>query len=728
MVDTMILRLIQLLFLALLIVRQVNATNNFIQNLVLYDTSSNPGVDLGPVEPGLVINLATTGSELTILAKINSTVIGYVLFRFDDTFTNKENFPFYALNGNSGSYLNSFKPLATVGEHTLVAEFYNARNNALIDTIQSTFTVIDTSSDTNNGPLTGFSLVNTITGDEMPLPSVVDLEKYGKSLSIVASTRKRLVDDVVFMFDNKFIRVENSHPWAINGNEGVRIFPFGLLTIPGVHTVTAIAQGFNEEPLGNLTFTFTVFDSISTEAPFGSPIPLPSNKPSFRSGRPTIAPTRVTTSSPTKTVAPTTEPTEFDVPPSSRPESSALPISTSVPTESPQPQTELPTREHTGQPSLLFEPSDTPSYGKSYTPTMLTSVVPTEQYDTTKPTTLQTDKPTSNPTTSSTQSPLSSVVPTQPFETEEPTIPTSIEPSSAPTQFTRPSPVPSTLPTQPFETDEPTLYPTIETVQPTPVSSTPPTQPFETNVPTLHPTINLSNEPSSTTTPFPTRTIFTALPTSHPTFTPVTVVPISVPTKKPSLAPIAVPSPIMTSTVPTPMSENVIISGELRKWHKVTLSFTGPFSSETDPNINPFMDFRLDVTFTHELAKKQYVVPGYYAADGNAAETSASNGTQWHCHFSPDEIGYWKYDVSFVTGKDVSVNGGGQPSYFNGATGSFEIMKTDKVGRDHRGKGRLRYVGAHHLQFAEGEWFLKAGADRYVFNFFARRLVRHLTI
>lgn len=128
------------------------------------------------------------------------------------------------------------------------------------------------------------------------------------------------------------------------------------------------------------------------------------------------------------------------------------------------------------------------------------------------------------------------------------------------------------------------------------------------------------------------------------------------------------------------------------------------------------MDYRLDVTFTHGITQKEYVVPGYFAADGNAAETSASNGTQWHCHFSPDEIGLWRYDVSFVTGKDVAVNGGGESSYFDGATGAFEILNSDKIGRDHRGKGRLRYVGAHHLQFAEGEWFLKAGADRYALN------------
>ena len=44
--------------------------------------------------------------------------------------------------------------------------------------------------------------------------------------------------------------------------------------------------------------------------------------------------------------------------------------------------------------------------------------------------------------------------------------------------------------------------------------------------------------------------------------------------------------------------------------------------------------------------------------------------------------------------------------------GSFVIGPTDKTGRDHRGKGRLQYVGKHHLRFAEtGEFFLKQGSD-----------------
>src|SRR4030042_3613024 len=45
-------------------------------------------------------------------------------------------------------------------------------------------------------------------------------------------------------------------------------------------------------------------------------------------------------------------------------------------------------------------------------------------------------------------------------------------------------------------------------------------------------------------------------------------------------------------------------------------------------------------------------------------------------------------------------------------TGRFDIIPTNKSGRDFRGKGRLQYVGERYLQFAgTKEYFLKAGAD-----------------
>jgi Putative collagen-binding domain of a collagenase len=63
----------------------------------------------------------------------------------------------------------------------------------------------------------------------------------------------------------------------------------------------------------------------------------------------------------------------------------------------------------------------------------------------------------------------------------------------------------------------------------------------------------------------------------------------------------------------------------------------------------------------------------------------------------------------------VAQFGTGQPvtEYsIHGETGFFIVEDSFKIGRDLRGKGRLNYVGEHHLQFAEtGEWFLKGGVD-----------------
>src|SRR5690606_28904532 len=109
----------------------------------------------------------------------------------------------------------------------------------------------------------------------------------------------------------------------------------------------------------------------------------------------------------------------------------------------------------------------------------------------------------------------------------------------------------------------------------------------------------------------------------------------------------------------------------------------------------------------------QYVVPGYFAADGNAAETEADSGTKWRAHLSPDKPGRWTYSVSFKLGRDAALDGGGMPlAPFDGLTGEFNVAPTDQSSGSARARGRLQYVGKHHLRFAgSGEYFLKAGAD-----------------
>ena len=156
------------------------------------------------------------------------------------------------------------------------------------------------------------------------------------------------------------------------------------------------------------------------------------------------------------------------------------------------------------------------------------------------------------------------------------------------------------------------------------------------------------------------------------------------------------------------------VSGELRQWHKVTLTIDGPFAHETNQSPNPFLDYRFMVTFTHESGSPSYRVPGYFAADGSAAQTSATSGNKWRAHVSPDKPGKWNYRLSLLTGKNVAVEDSTalQASSVLQASGSVNIAPTDKTGRDFRGKGRLQYVGKCYLQFAgTGEYFLKAGAD-----------------
>ena len=95
------------------------------------------------------------------------------------------------------------------------------------------------------------------------------------------------------------------------------------------------------------------------------------------------------------------------------------------------------------------------------------------------------------------------------------------------------------------------------------------------------------------------------------------------------------------------------LSGELRTWHKITLTFEGPETHE-QASPNPFLYYRLDVTFTK--GDKSYLVPGYYAADGDAANCSADSGNKWRVHFAQDEAGTWDYAVSFRRGENVAVS------------------------------------------------------------------------
>ncbi|MDZ4857613.1 MAG: DUF5060 domain-containing protein [Candidatus Hydrogenedentes bacterium] len=148
------------------------------------------------------------------------------------------------------------------------------------------------------------------------------------------------------------------------------------------------------------------------------------------------------------------------------------------------------------------------------------------------------------------------------------------------------------------------------------------------------------------------------------------------------------------------------------KWQPVTLTFEGPASSESG-SPNPFTDFRLDVTFKN--GDVTHIVPGYYAADGNSAESSADSGNAWRVHFMPDAEGEWTHTASFRTGAGVAIDeksDAGTAVAFDGKSASFSVGPADPLAEGFYRSGALQYVGKRYLRFAETKkWYIKGGAD-----------------
>jgi hypothetical protein len=154
------------------------------------------------------------------------------------------------------------------------------------------------------------------------------------------------------------------------------------------------------------------------------------------------------------------------------------------------------------------------------------------------------------------------------------------------------------------------------------------------------------------------------------------------------------------------------LKGELKTWHALDLDCAGPAVAEAD-TYNPFLGYRMNVTFRQ--GSKVYVVPGFFAADGNAAESSTTKGNIWRAHFAPDSAGPWTYEVSFRRGENIAISldpAEGEAANFDGESGSFEISSSDKTGVDFRAQGRLTHIGERYMQhLGSKKRFLKVGID-----------------
>ncbi len=151
------------------------------------------------------------------------------------------------------------------------------------------------------------------------------------------------------------------------------------------------------------------------------------------------------------------------------------------------------------------------------------------------------------------------------------------------------------------------------------------------------------------------------------------------------------------------------MTGIARTWHTLQFAFPGPGSNQLADDPNPFLDFRLQVTFTGP-AGQVYVVPGFFGGDGQGGPA----GNTWMARFTPDSGGLWNFDVSFRQGENVSISldaEAGLPSHFDSLRGKFRVMRADPEGPGFIKHGRLEYVGEHYLKFRNGSYFIKGGTD-----------------
>ena len=127
-----------------------------------------------------------------------------------------------------------------------------------------------------------------------------------------------------------------------------------------------------------------------------------------------------------------------------------------------------------------------------------------------------------------------------------------------------------------------------------------------------------------------------------------------------------------------------------------------------------FTDYRLDVEFQNVETGQTLIVPGFFAADGNAANTGATSGNVWRVHFNPPDDGQWVYTASFRTGPNIAAStdlNAGAATSFNGESGSITVAAAATSGSGFRTDGMLVQDGHYYVHKGNSEVWIKGGSD-----------------
>ncbi len=154
------------------------------------------------------------------------------------------------------------------------------------------------------------------------------------------------------------------------------------------------------------------------------------------------------------------------------------------------------------------------------------------------------------------------------------------------------------------------------------------------------------------------------------------------------------------------------VKGQYVQNQVITMDFELQPTRETASE-NPFLDYRLQIKFLHD--ESTYQVPGYYAADGDAANTGAAEGGTWRVKFTPPLAGEWTYKVSFQKGKGIAIDedpySGVPVKGHHGKTGTLSVAKPGKGARGFSKTGHLMYNDSRYLYTHNGAPVLIYGTN-----------------
>jgi VCBS repeat-containing protein len=145
-------------------------------------------------------------------------------------------------------------------------------------------------------------------------------------------------------------------------------------------------------------------------------------------------------------------------------------------------------------------------------------------------------------------------------------------------------------------------------------------------------------------------------------------------------------------------------SGDLNLGGVVTLDFIGPARAEDE---STFRDHALDVTFVSASTGQTLVIPGYFAADGDAADSGASSGNVWRVQFNPPSAGEWTYSATLRTGDQIAATPAIDGVEVFAESGSLTI---GPLGASSDRGGILRAVDGYLTDTLTGERVIKGGA------------------